>query len=83
MHADDEPELGVQPTIASITLGTARAFDFKHKRSAEKSRITVEHGSLLVMSGNTQAHYLHGISKSKRITTSRINLTYRYIANTL
>jgi alkylated DNA repair dioxygenase AlkB len=83
MHADDEPELGYQPTIASITLGTQRAFDFKHKRTTEKHRVVLEHGSLLTMSGDTQSNYLHGINKSKRVSTSRINLTFRYIEESL
>ena len=82
MHADDEPELGFRPVIASVTLGEARNFDFKHKMSGEKYRLCLEHGSLLVMAGDTQRNYLHGISKTKRLVAPRINLTYRYIAPT-
>lgn len=79
MHADDEPELGKRPTIASITLGAERAFVLKHKLSGEKHRLVLEHGSLLVMAGNTQRYYQHGLAKTTRKLDARINLTYRYI----
>lgn len=79
MHADDEPELGAQPVIASVTLGEARPFIFKHKRTKASHRISLEHGSLLLMRGDTQRHYLHGINKTTRDISGRINLTFRYI----
>jgi len=79
MHADDEPELGERPVIASVTLGQARSFVFKHKHTDEKHRILLEHGSLLIMAGDTQTYYNHGINKTKRVQSPRINLTYRYI----
>lgn len=78
-HQDNEKELGTQPTIASISLGAERRFDFRHKQSREKISVALEHGSLLVMSGNTQAHWQHQIPKTKKITTPRINLTFRKI----
>ena len=81
MHADDEPELGEQPIIASLSLGGARNFDFKHKQSAEKVRIRLQHGSLLVMQGDTQHYWQHGINKSKRDMQARINLTFRKVYN--
>lgn len=79
MHADDEKELGPAPTIASISLGETRRFDFQHKTSKVKHNIELQHGSLLVMSGETQKFWLHGISKSKNATAPRINLTFRYM----
>lgn len=79
MHADDEPELGKAPVIASVTLGQARPFVFVHKRSKQKSKVLLEHGSLLVMKGTTQQCYQHGIAKTARQIDDRINLTYRYI----
>lgn len=79
MHADDEPELGPQPVIASLTLGEGRPFIFRHKQTKETTRINLEHGSLLVMRGDTQRHYLHGINKTTRAIGGRINLTFRYI----
>ncbi len=79
MHADDEPELGVQPVIASVTLGEGRPFILRHKQTKETARINLEHGSLLIMRGDTQRNYLHGINKTTRSIGGRINLTFRYI----
>ena len=79
MHADNEPELGAQPTIASISLGGIRNFDFKHRVSGEKLRLPLEHGSLLIMSGDTQKHWQHGIAKTKKHVEPRINFTFRRI----
>ncbi|MBE1302289.1 MAG: alpha-ketoglutarate-dependent dioxygenase AlkB [Alteromonadaceae bacterium] len=79
MHSDDEKELGEQPVIASVSLGVQRNFDFKHKVTGAKYRLPLSHGSLLVMKGNTQKHWNHGIARSKKITSPRINLTFRQI----
>ena len=79
MHSDDEPELGHQPVIASVTLGTTRRFIFKHKRTGEKEIVELQHGSLLVMQGMTQQCWQHGINKSNTVHGGRINLTYRYV----
>ena len=78
-HADDEPELGSQPVIASLSLGQTRDFDFRHKISGEKHRIALQSGSLLVMAGETQKYWQHGISKRARSLGGRINLTFRFI----
>ncbi len=79
MHCDNEPELGQEPVIASVTLGHARRFDFKHKVTGQKVQITLGNGSLLVMRGVTQQFWLHGIAKSKKAMGGRINLTFRQI----
>lgn len=79
LHADDEPELGPNPVIASVSLGQARPFIFKHKHQGTRSVLPLEHGSLLVMAGETQQHYHHGIAKTTRSIGDRINLTFRYI----
>ena len=79
MHADDEPELGPRPVIASISLGSTRRFSFKHLRSGERSELMLEPGSLLVMAGDTQQYYHHGLSKTRKPIGGRINLTFRYI----
>ena len=79
-HADDETELGNNPIIASISLGQARYFHMKHRRlKDQKVKILLEHGSLLLMQGPTQHHWLHQIPKSKKPLGPRINLTFRYI----
>ena len=80
-HADDEKELGKNPTIASVTFGEERIFHFKHKYDAsEKLKLTLHHGSLLLMKGETQHFWLHQIPKTKKQVAPRINLTFRIIA---
>ncbi|WNJ16018.1 alpha-ketoglutarate-dependent dioxygenase AlkB [Pontibacter sp. G13] len=83
-HSDDEPELGEDPAIASISLGSERRFHLRHKLQKERAKIRLDlaHGSLLYMSGKTQAHWQHQISKTKRQVGPRINLTYRFIPPT-
>ncbi|MEN8788796.1 MAG: alpha-ketoglutarate-dependent dioxygenase AlkB [Flavobacteriaceae bacterium] len=79
-HADDEKELGLNPVIASVSLGEARMFHLKHKKRKElKKSLLLEHGSLLLMRGATQHCWLHQIPKSKKIMNPRINLTFRVI----
>lgn len=76
-HSDDEKTLGENSAIASFSFGAERKFSFKHKQSKEVVSMMLEHGSLLVMKGTTQTHWLHCLPKSKRITTPRVNLTFR------
>jgi alkylated DNA repair dioxygenase AlkB len=79
-HADDEPELGTNPTIASVSLGAIRRFDLKHKDDAEqKLQIELSSGSLVIMKGALQHHWLHQIPVQKKIHEPRINLTFRTI----
>jgi len=81
-HADDEPELGINPVIASVSLGAARSFHLKNKNDKTiKQKIELENGSLLIMSGTTQHFYYHQLSKTKRKVDKRINLTFRKITN--
>lgn len=78
MHADDEPELGSQPTIASLSFGATRTFDLRRRDKAGRTlHIPLEHGSLLVMSGDTQKYWLHGIAKVQHPVGERLNLTFR------
>ena len=80
-HSDDEPELGRNPVIASVSLGATRRFTLKHKsrRDIRPLAVDLTHGSLLVMSGQAQHHWLHQVAKTTRIVGERINLTFRYI----
>jgi alkylated DNA repair dioxygenase AlkB len=79
-HADDEPELGVNPVIASVSLGATRRFRLRHRRRKELTRdLDLAHGSLLLMSGTTQHHWLHALPKTARAAGERINLTFRRI----
>lgn len=79
MHSDDEPELGAQPVIASLSYGATRTFILRHKRNKQTLRLPLGDGSLLLMSGQLQRNWLHGINKSTRSLGERINLTFRYI----
>jgi alkylated DNA repair dioxygenase AlkB len=78
-HADDEKELGVNPVIASLSLGDERLFKLHHKKSKETLDITLGHGDLLVMAGTLQHHWMHSVPKTKKLKTPRINLTFRKI----
>lgn len=80
-HADNEKELGEQPIIASVTFGAERSFHFKHKHDKNlKQKLILEHGSLLIMKGDTQKYWLHQVPKTKKEIGKRINLTFRIIA---
>jgi alkylated DNA repair dioxygenase AlkB len=79
-HADNEKELGINPVIASISLGADRFFHLKYNTdSIQKKKIVLEHGSLLLMKGTTQHFWKHQIPKTSRIIGPRINLTFRVI----
>jgi len=82
-HSDDEAELGVQPVIASLSLGAERRFALRHKKrkALKPVEIILKHGSLLLMSGKTQHYWRHCISKTRKPVTPRINLTFRLVKN--
>lgn len=80
-HSDDEPELGENPTIASVSFGQKRVFHLKHKHlKSENLKLLLSHGSFLLMRGETQKNWLHQVPKSKREMAPRINLTFRHIS---
>jgi alkylated DNA repair dioxygenase AlkB len=82
-HADDEPELGPEPVIASVSLGATRRFCLRHRgRRRQKADIPLPHGSLLVMSGATQRHWVHAVPKTTVPVGERINLTFRSVVLT-
>jgi alkylated DNA repair dioxygenase AlkB len=76
-HADDEKSILPNSCIASISLGAPRKFEFKHKQTQEKVSLELAPGSLLLMQGTTQTHWIHQLPKSKKITEQRLNLTFR------
>ena len=83
-HRDNEPELGPRPVIASVTLGAARRFRFREVRPAvavnrKTHEIELTHGSLLVMRGETQSAWEHGLPKVRDLNDLRINLTFRFV----
>lgn len=78
-HSDGETDLKKNGAIASLSFGAERRFLFKHKNTQEKVEVLLEHGSLLVMKDCTQSFWLHGLPPTKKVKTSRINLTFRTI----
>ncbi|RZK50090.1 MAG: alpha-ketoglutarate-dependent dioxygenase AlkB [Pedobacter sp.] len=78
-HSDGEKDLKKNGAIASVSFGAERKFAFRHKSSREKVELILEHGSLLIMKGTTQAHWLHRLPPTKRIFGPRVNLTFRVI----
>lgn len=78
-HCDEERELKKNGAIASLSFGAVRKFALKHKETKEKVAVVLAHGSLLVMRGTTQTHWLHRLPPTKRVTTPRVNLTFRTI----
>lgn len=79
-HADDEPELGAAPVIASVSLGATRRFVLKHRRDDARLVLDLPSGSLLVMQGATQANYRHALPRTARAVGPRLNLTLRVVA---
>ncbi len=81
MHSDDERELGRQPAIASLSLGEERTFLLKHKTRKELKtvKLVLPPGSLLLMQGDTQRYWRHGINKERKPCGPRLNLTFRTI----
>lgn len=79
-HSDNERELGINPHIASLSIGAARKFEFRHKdEHSKKYGLTLDNGSLLIMKGDLQHHWEHRIPKVGQQIGSRVNLTFRYI----
>jgi alkylated DNA repair dioxygenase AlkB len=81
MHSDDETELGSQPVIASLSIGETRTLLLRHRTRKELATIKLElpSGSLLLMKGDTQRHWRHGINVERKPCGARINLTFRRI----
>ena len=82
-HADDEPELGAAPVIASLSLGATRRFRLR-PRDAQRPphapvTLALTSGSLLLMRGPTQQYWQHAVPKTARPTAPRLNLTFRWV----
>ena len=80
-HQDNEPELGQNPVIASLTFGAARTFQLKHitDKTLKRKDILLNSGSLLIMAGTTQHYWKHQIPKTKKPIGPRLNITFRVI----
>lgn len=78
-HSDGETDLKKNGAIASLSFGAERKFAFKHKKTKEKVEQVLENGSLLVMKGETQTHWLHRLPPTQKVSKPRVNLTFRTI----
>jgi alkylated DNA repair dioxygenase AlkB len=80
-HSDNEPELGENPVVGSVSFGQTRTLQFRHRLRKDLGRVDVNltHGSLLLMKGTTQRFWQHQIPKTTRPLAHRINLTFRVI----
>lgn len=78
-HADDEPELGPNPAIASLSIGATRRFRLKHRRKLHSIGIDLGDGDLLLMRGETQHHWRHALPKTRKLVAARYNLTFRQV----
>lgn len=83
LHADDEPELGRDPIVATLSLGATRRFVLKPRRArlGPSRSLDVDHGSLLVMGGTCQRHYVHGVPRQSGAVGERISLTFRRLVD--
>ena len=80
-HADNEPELGPDPIIASVSLGVERVFQLRHNLTGEIVSLSLPHGSLLLMGSKIQHFYQHRLAKVKNMQQERVNFTFRYMDN--
>jgi alkylated DNA repair dioxygenase AlkB len=78
-HADDEPELGEAPVIASLSLGASREFQYRHKHTGERGSLPLHDGELLIMQADFQRHWEHAIPPQPEVAEPRINLTFRRV----
>jgi len=81
MHADDEPELGPDPVVATLSLGATRRMTLvpRRPRDGERRALELPAGSLLIMRGACQRRFRHGIPREPRVTDERVSLTFRQI----
>lgn len=78
-HSDAEKDLKRNGAIASLSFGAERRFSFKHKVTKETTSLILQHGSLLIMKGETQSHWQHSLPTTKKVDFPRVNLTFRTI----
>lgn len=81
LHADDEKELGQNPTIASVSFGTTRKMIFRKRDSKQKIVLPLNHGDLLVMKGALQHQWKHELPKERKVEEARLNITFRCVKN--
>ena len=78
-HSDGEKDLKKNGAIASVSFGAERKFAFKHKATKQTVSQILDNGSLLMMKGTTQTHWMHRLPPTKLVSKPRVNLTFRTI----
>ena len=76
-HSDKQSSLGLNPAIASISLGVTRKFSVKPRQGGEVQHFDLEHGSLILMHSGCQTTHVHQVPKQLKVTEERINWTFR------
>jgi alkylated DNA repair dioxygenase AlkB len=76
-HADDSPEMGKEPAIASLSLGATRRFGVRCRATKETTAFELTHGSLIFMRPGCQTTHVHCIAKTAKPVGERINWTFR------
>jgi len=79
-HTDAEPELGINPVIASVSFGATRKFQLRNLHTREKIELELTNGSLLIMQGELQHYWQHQVPKTSKPVGERINLTFRVMS---
>ena len=78
-HSDHEAGLGSRPTIASLSLGGERRFQFRHRKTRQTITLDLKMGHWLIMAGDTQRFWLHQVPKTAAAVALRVNLTFRHM----
>ncbi len=78
-HSDDEPELGPEPVVGSLSFGAARRFRLRLEKKIA-TEVTLGDGDFLLMRGASQRFWQHAVPKEPKVRSPRINLTFRAVA---
>ena len=78
-HSDNEAGLGSCPTIASLSLGGERRFQFRHRKTKQTITLELRIGHWLIMGGETQRFWLHQVPKTAAAVAPRVNISFRYM----
>ncbi|GAB4813449.1 hypothetical protein N2152v2_000495 [Parachlorella kessleri] len=71
-HSDNEPLYSNEPCIASVSFGVPREFILRsNAQPADKYRFRLGTGSLLIMRGTVQQHWMHCVPKRKGLEGAR------------
>ena len=84
-HSDDEKDLidvNGESIVVSLSFGATRDFIFENKQNKTiKYPMSLKHGDLVIMYGETQKKWKHYLPKRLRVIDARYNLTFRFMKN--